>query len=90
MEALKTIELGAVTIHIYPDNDADQECPITEAYGTNGRGAGLEAEGIIFASFERRSTLADCHRFDSPDDVLAELQRLSAPTAAAATEACTP
>ncbi len=70
MQAIKSFEIGAVTVKIMPDDSGDQENPLTEAYGRNDSGAGLESEGIIFASFEKRSTLSDCHRFDSPDDVL--------------------
>jgi len=70
MQALKTFKVGAVTVKIMPDHSGAHECPITEAYGRADKGEGLESEGIIWADFDKRSTLSRLHRFDSPDDVL--------------------
>ena len=70
MQSLKTIKVGSAVVKIYPDNDSDHDCPITEAYGSKDKGEGLKSEGIIFATFEKRSTLSDCHEFSEPAEAV--------------------
>lgn len=75
MQPLTTFKVGAVTVKILPDDSGDHDCPITEAYSHDDKGEGLESEGVIFATFEKRSTLSKLHRFDSPDEVLTWAKR---------------
>lgn len=61
MRAIETHEVGNIHIKIYPDETGDHECPLST----------LEKdEGIIFASFERNSTLNEYNPFkDGPEAV---------------------
>lgn len=66
--AIETFQVGELTVKIIPD-DESRDCPLGEAY--DDKGAGLEKEGIIFASFEKRSTLSNYHSFTDPADAVA-------------------
>lgn len=69
-DPVDTVTVGPLTVKIFPDDSGDRDCPITEAYGHKDKGEGLKSEGIVFATFQKRSTLSALHDFASPDDVL--------------------
>lgn len=70
MQAIERFEVGSAVVKIFPDDSSDRECPITEAYGRNDKGEGLKSEGIIFANFEKRSTLSDLCEFSEPAEAV--------------------
>jgi len=56
---LKTSNVGSVTVKIMFDDHGDHECPLEYT---------KEDDGVIFVSFEKRSTLSDYHKFSSPEE----------------------
>jgi hypothetical protein len=69
-DAIRTVELSHVNLYILPDDTGDHDCPITEAYGHTDKGEGLEGEGVIFATWQRDSTLSALHHFEAPADAI--------------------
>jgi len=59
-ESVETFTVKNVTVNIYPDHE-QHDCPIDK---------NLEADGVRFVTFQKRSTLSNLHDFASPDDVL--------------------
>jgi hypothetical protein len=69
-DAIETVKLSHVNLEIRPDNFGDHDCPITQAYDRYDRGAGLQSEGVIFATFQKNSTLSELHPFCDPPHAL--------------------
>src|ERR1035437_547315 len=57
--AIKTNQVGSVTVKIIPDDSGSQECPLDSL---------LPDEGIKWVSFEKKSTLSNYHNFKSPEE----------------------
>ena len=60
MHVIKEKQIGPYKVKLVPDSYGDQECPLE----------GINNDGMMFVTFERRSTLSNYHQFGLPKDAL--------------------